>query len=76
MTNITTCEKCRSWLIFEELENHVCGQVIDYKIRGDILLVFDGFLWYPLNLSHQPKGNRWKYQPSRNQNLRQQTLNT
>jgi len=34
----------------EELDSHACRSVFDYRIRGDLLYVSDGELWYPLKL--------------------------
>jgi hypothetical protein len=48
--NTTKCQKCGYSLIIEELPTHECKDVIDYKIKGDILWLFDGEIWYPRKL--------------------------
>lgn len=55
--NLLKCEKCGYGLIFEEATNHVCKDVLDYEIKEDILWLYDGEIWYPRKLLHQPRGN-------------------
>ncbi len=55
--NITKCTKCHRDLIVEEIELHECRKVVNYRIDGSILWLFDGKIWYPRKLIHQPKGN-------------------
>lgn len=54
--NVTRCDKCNRSLIVEELQTHQCKeQVLDYKIKGDVLWLFNGFGWYPQKLTqNQP----------------------
>ena len=47
MMNITKCKNCGYSLIDEELDSHICKKVIDYKIQGKIIWLFDGEIWYP-----------------------------
>ena len=58
--NIEKCSKCGYSVIAEESKSHVCKDVVDYKIEGKILWLFDGEIWYPRKLLHldQPQGNR------------------
>lgn len=63
MANLTKCEKCGLRLIFEESQDHICKDVLDYKIEDSILWLFDGDIWYPRKLlsrqkSGQPRGNK------------------
>lgn len=62
--NLLQCPRCKLDVIIEEMSTHKCTKVIDYKINGNILLVFDGNNWYPLKLkpikTQQPIGNRNK----------------
>ena len=49
--NITKCDQCRRSLIEEEVLEHQCQeQVLDYKIKGDVVWLFNGFGWYPQKL--------------------------
>ena len=48
--NISSCPKCHRTLIIEELETHECRKVLDYRIEGKILWLFDGEIWYPRKL--------------------------
>ena len=51
--NITTCQKCNKDLISEELDQHQCKPLQEYKIIDDILWVSDGTRWYPLKLTNR-----------------------
>ena len=55
--NTTSCSRCGRSLIAEEKLLHECRKVLDYKIEGTILWLFDGDMWYPRKLRHQPQGN-------------------
>jgi hypothetical protein len=61
--NIFRCRKCGRYAIAEELSEHQCRSLIDYKIEDDKIKVFDGFSWYLLKINceelkyQQPKGN-------------------
>jgi hypothetical protein len=44
------CNKCGYDLIEEELLDHTCKQVVDYRIEKNILWLFDGSSWYPRKL--------------------------
>ena len=48
--NIFRCYVCGRRAIAEELDQHECRALKDYKIVGNTLRVFDGFVWYPLKL--------------------------
>ena len=52
MANIIKCTSCNRCLIAEELDDHQCSKVIDYKIDYSrmILHVYDGIGWYPFKL--------------------------
>ncbi|PBO85801.1 MAG: hypothetical protein COA77_02755 [Thaumarchaeota archaeon] len=52
--NIFECTKCQRKLIAEEISNHKCKTMKEYKIIDDTLWVSDGEKWYPLKLN-QPK---------------------
>lgn len=46
--NLTKCVKCDRRLIAEELQDHQCKEeVLDSKIKGNILWLFNGVGWYP-----------------------------
>ena len=49
-TNIFRCRICGRYAIFEELDLHECRSLKDYEFEEDIIRVFDGKEWYPLNL--------------------------
>ena len=50
--NITKCDKCGRNLIAEELQTHQCKeQVLDCKIKGNILWFFNGLGWYPQRIN-------------------------
>jgi hypothetical protein len=49
--NLTKCKNCGYSIIDEEIENHLCKKVIDYKIENNILWLNDGERWYPQKLS-------------------------
>lgn len=52
-SNISHCPKCSKVLIAEEFEAHECikrKKVVDYKIEGNILWLYDGANWYPRKL--------------------------
>ena len=52
--NITKCPKCERSLIEEELQNHHCKeQVLDYKIKGNTLWMFNGQDWFPMELANR-----------------------
>ncbi len=55
MTNLFRCNHCGLAVIAEEMENHDCKSVIDYKIEGDILWSSDGQHWYPIKLTPKNK---------------------
>ena len=48
--NILRCRVCGRFAMMEELDIHECRALQDKKIIGDILCVFDGYVWYPLKL--------------------------
>jgi hypothetical protein len=49
--NTTRCPKCNRSLIEEEFQSHECKEeVLDYKIKGHILWMFNGSGWYPQKL--------------------------
>ena len=64
--NIFRCRKCGRYAIAEELSEHQCRSLIDYKIEDNKIKVFDGFFWYLLKINHeelksqQPKSNTEK----------------
>lgn len=58
MSNLYECKKCTRKLIAEESRSHKCKELVDFKFEGDILLVTDGQMWYPLNL--KSTGNQHK----------------
>jgi len=58
--NIIKCHGCGRNLIVEEAKTHECKKVVDYKIEGSTLWLFDGEKWYPRKLLNQLKGNRHK----------------
>ena len=51
LSNISRCIKCGLQVISEEFQIHQCKKVIDYKIEGNILWVFDGRRWIPRKIS-------------------------
>ena len=51
--DLNRCSKCGLSLIEEEILNHKCKTVIDYKFEDDILWLFDGEIWYPRKLLHR-----------------------
>lgn len=55
MANLTKCQKCGLNLIFEESKDHTCRDVLNYEIKGGILWLYDGEMWYPRKLLHQQK---------------------
>jgi len=47
--NTTRCLKCDRALIEEEVQAHECKEeVLDYKIKGNTLWVFNGVGWFPV----------------------------
>lgn len=48
--NIFRCRVCGRFAISEELDSHECRSLKDYIDEGDIIAVFDGYSWYPLNV--------------------------
>ncbi len=44
--NFPKCPKCGRTLIEEEVDVHECRKVLDYRIEGKILWLFDGEIWY------------------------------
>lgn len=48
--NLTKCPNCGYSIIAEELDFHECRKVLDYRIEGKILWLFDGEIWYPRKL--------------------------
>ena len=66
MWNIYRCELCKLHVIADEKDSHVCINIKDSRIEGDIKWVFDGKMWYPLK---QPKINNRRKHPSDRQNL-------
>jgi len=42
--NIFICKVCGRHAISEELDNHECRSLKDYKIMGNTLRVFDGLV--------------------------------
>jgi hypothetical protein len=50
MTDIFKCKICKTQIIAEESDSHVCKNIMDVKLDHDKLLLFDGEKWYPLNL--------------------------
>ena len=65
--NISKCSKCHRDLIAEEIDTHECRKVIDYKIEGKILWLFDGERWYPRKL-RSTENLRQGNQPHNGQN--------
>jgi hypothetical protein len=58
LTNLFRCNHCNHCglaVIAEELGNHNCKSVVDYKIEGDILWSSDGGNWYPIKLTPKNK---------------------
>ena len=55
--NVVRCPRCDRNLIIEEVQEHQCREeVLDYKIKGNVLWLFDGVGWYPQKLTqNQPK---------------------
>jgi len=51
--NIVKCPNCERSLIFEEILEHECRKVVDYKIKGKTLWLFDGYDWYPRKLTNR-----------------------
>ena len=49
LKNIFRCRVCGRYAISEELDKHECRGLVNYKIKDDLVLVFDGHIWYPLN---------------------------
>lgn len=47
MTNFAKCDKCGLSLIIEEESEHQCKKVVDFKIEGGIIWMFDGTIWVP-----------------------------
>ena len=69
LNNIYRCSKCGFHAIAEEKDVHTCLELKDTRIDGDTKWVFDGIMWYPLNLrSEQPKFNNRRKRPSDQQN--------
>lgn len=50
MTDIFRCKICKTHVLADELDSHVCKNITDVKLDHDKLLVSDGDKWYPLNL--------------------------
>lgn len=48
MTNIYQCRICGRYAMAEELSDHECRELLEYKFDGEITLVYDGEKWYPL----------------------------
>ena len=54
--NISKCSKCDRALIEEETKNHECKEeVLDYKIKGNTLWMFNGVSWFPMLMRSIPK---------------------
>lgn len=56
--NDSRCAVCGLALIDEEKETHECRKVVDCRVEGSILWLFDGFTWYPRKLLHLSKGQK------------------
>lgn len=51
ISNFFQCENCKYFGIYEEKQIHVCrSKVLEYKIKQNILWVYDGINWYPRKL--------------------------
>lgn len=49
--DIFRCPTCGLQVIAEEISTHQCKRhVVDYKIEGNILWLYDGANWYPRKL--------------------------
>ena len=51
--NTSKCSKCGYSVIAEEVSHHECKDVIDYRIEGKTLWLFDGEIWYPRKLTRR-----------------------
>lgn len=49
LNNVFRCRVCGRYAISEELNTHECRGFKGYKIKDDLVLVFDGVKWYPLD---------------------------
>lgn len=50
-SDIPRCPYCGLRMIAEEVSTHQCKPTItDYKIKGDVLWLYDGTNWYPRKL--------------------------
>ncbi len=65
MDNITKCQHCQAYLIFEEIPNHKCYTINNSTIRYDSisndLFLFDGkewISWLPNWLKNFPPKNK------------------
>jgi len=58
VSNVLRCEKCGLDVIEEEYLIHVCKKVIEYKIKDNILWIFDGEKWIPRKLIKSPTENK------------------
>lgn len=57
--NLGKCNKCKVSLIFEEISNHICfsykpKSIIHDKDNPQMIKIFDGVRWYPINLEKIP----------------------
>lgn len=51
INNFFRCDNCQYFGIAEEKQDHVCRRkVLDYKIKQNVLWVYDGNEWYPRKL--------------------------
>ncbi len=48
--NIFRCRVCGRFGMAEEENLHECRALKDYEFEEDVIRVFDGKSWYPLNL--------------------------
>lgn len=52
--SIFSCKKCGRSLIEEEEKTHVCKEeILDYKIKGNTLWMFNGDGWFPMELTNR-----------------------
>lgn len=55
LKNIFRCRICGRYGMAEEQNLHECRALKDYKFEKDVIRVFDGKTWYPLNLEKVQK---------------------
>ena len=51
LNNIYRCKTCGIYAIAEEKDLHVCSEVKNVRVEGDIRWISDGSKWYPLKLN-------------------------